>query len=417
MFGRKKKKEQEEAFKLLFEGMTKLRESHYDDAAFVNDEEYGYTPKKPIMTFRVPGSNQYFENIVTENGETITWNRVGSTSDPDIDGMIDIYDIFCGTNKITTLYLNMYGVANSKHTPKGFIFKGADNTDTNTVTPSIKPPQEPVEEKPETANGPDSIIQPADNTDNIDDAIKVMKKAIFISKDPESLWISLAELYIEKGEMQNAKAALNKAQDFNSGHPTLEEAKQRIVDKLESAAITPFIESAAQSSPASHLSLDAAKIAILKAAVSAANVEITVLDTGEANQEQFAKDLIWYCAKRFRGFGQEKIQDESILTAFYAGICYTLSTEERSPAESSNIYSFLKNHMGIDQLERFANSLLNDTSDNENELWDRISPFITDSRVILAKVETFEEQQIVLEYAIENSFEIGKALATMKERN
>lgn len=411
MFGRKKKKEQEEAFKMLLEGMAKLHENPYDDAAFVNDEDYGYTSKKPIMTFRVPGSNQYLESLVTENGETITWNRVGSTSDPDIDGMIDIYEIFCNANKITTLYLNMYGVSNSKHTPKGFILKGANKSSSNEVAPEIEQPQKPIEKKPEVINNHERNIPP---TDNIDDAIKQLKKAIFMSKDPEGLWISLAELYVEKGEMQNARSALNKAQAVNSGQPDLEATKQRILDKLESSTSTISNEPATQSAPAECLSLDAAKEAILKVAkqaLSAINAENMALGAEEATKKQFAQDLIWYCAKHFRGFGQEKTQDESILTAFYAGICYTLSTDGKPVEESSPIFSFLKEHMGIDQLERFANSLLSGESDSENMLWNTVSPFITEARGTLTRVETSEAKQRVLEYAVENAYEIGQALA------
>ena len=412
MFGRKKKKEQEEAFKMLLEGMAKLHENPYDDAAFVNDEDYGYTSKKPIMTFRVPGSNQYLESLVTENGETITWNRVGSTSDPDIDGMIDIYEIFCNANKITTLYLNMYGVSNSKHTPKGFLFKGANKSGSNEVAPEIEQPQKPIEKKPEVINNHERNIPP---TDNIDDAIKQLKKAIFMSKDPEGLWISLAELYVEKGEMQNARSALNKAQAVNSGQPDLEAAKQRILDKLESSTSTISNEPATQSAPAECLSLDAAKEAILKVAkqaLSAINAENTALGAEEATKKQFAQDLIWYCAKRFRGFGQEKIQDESILTAFYAGICYTISTVGKTLAENDTIFSFLKGRIGIDQLERFANSRLNNSSDSEKVLWNAVSPFITEARATLAKVEAIEEQQTVLEFAVKSSFAIGEAIAS-----
>lgn len=416
MFGRKKKKEQEEAFKMLLEGMAKLHENPYDDAAFVNDEDYGYTSKKPIMTFRVPGSNQYLESLVTENGETITWNRVGSTSDPDIDGMIDIYEIFCNANKITTLYLNMYGVSNSKHTPKGFIFKGANKSGSNEVAPEIEQPQKPIEKKPEVINNHERNIPP---TDNIEDAIKQLKKAIFMSKDPEGLWISLAELYVEKGEMQNARSALNKAQAVNSGQPDLEAAKQRILDKLESSTSTISNEPATQSAPAECLSLDAAKEAILKVAkqaLSAINAENTALGAEEATKKQFAQDLIWYCAKRFRGFDQIKVHDEAVLSAFYGAISYTFSKDKDTDDNSVTIFEYLKNQIGIDQLERFANSSIHNTTDNEEEkkLRNSIYQFVTETHNVLGKVENDDEKQAALEYAVNIAFEMGVALSSIQ---
>lgn len=87
----------------------------------LDDPEYGLVVNKPIYTKGVTGSSIYLEELKTSLGEKLTWRRLGSTSAEGINGMIDIYEGSLPSGKpYKTLYVNMYGSANSKKVPKGF---------------------------------------------------------------------------------------------------------------------------------------------------------------------------------------------------------------------------------------------------------------------------------------------------------
>ena len=87
----------------------------------LDDPEYGLVVTKPIYTKGVNGSNRYLEELKTSLGEKLTWRRLGSTSAEGINGMIDIYESTLPSGKpYKTVYVNMYGSANSKKIPKGF---------------------------------------------------------------------------------------------------------------------------------------------------------------------------------------------------------------------------------------------------------------------------------------------------------
>ncbi len=87
----------------------------------LDDPEYGLVVNKPIYTQGVSGSDNYLAQLKTLLGEELTWRRLGSTSADGIKGMIDIYESTLPSgNSYKTLYLNMYGSANSTKIPKGF---------------------------------------------------------------------------------------------------------------------------------------------------------------------------------------------------------------------------------------------------------------------------------------------------------
>ncbi len=99
----------------------------YSNTRLVNentsDEDYGYVKSNPIYTNGIEGSKKYLAKLRTTEGKKLNWKRLGSTSDKNIDGMIDIYS---GTlpsgESCATLYLNMYSNVSSQKAPKGFVF-------------------------------------------------------------------------------------------------------------------------------------------------------------------------------------------------------------------------------------------------------------------------------------------------------
>lgn len=108
------------------------------------DDDYGYVSKKPIFTLGINGSEMYLKSLRGSNGEIFRWVRRGSMIEPSIGGAIDIYDGYLGdnTNKVVTLFINIYGTNNSTYAPKGFYLLNADGSKATASSPNnslVKP--------------------------------------------------------------------------------------------------------------------------------------------------------------------------------------------------------------------------------------------------------------------------------------
>lgn len=69
----------------------------------------------------VDGEREYLNQLYTENGVKIKWNRRGSTSVNGINGIIDVYDTYLPSGEpYKTIYINMYGAKKSEKAPVGF---------------------------------------------------------------------------------------------------------------------------------------------------------------------------------------------------------------------------------------------------------------------------------------------------------
>lgn len=92
-----------------------------------DDPDFGLVPEKPIYTAAidlVQGERDYLNDLRTENGEPVKFERVGSTISQKINGVIDIYQTYLLSGvKYKILYINMYGASKSRKAPAGFYLK------------------------------------------------------------------------------------------------------------------------------------------------------------------------------------------------------------------------------------------------------------------------------------------------------
>ena len=92
----------------------------------ISDSDYGLVPEKPIFTLFVDGAEEYLNGLVSEDNEELTWNRKGSMPVTGVSGPVDIYTSRKKNGQqYKTLYVSIYGKANSTTIPKGFARKGA----------------------------------------------------------------------------------------------------------------------------------------------------------------------------------------------------------------------------------------------------------------------------------------------------
>lgn len=90
----------------------------YDDTGFINDDDYGVAPAKPIA---VAGLNEELKYLDKINGfllKKIEWNRTSSITVDEVNGTIDIYEGLLDGEKPITLYINPYGLVSSPVIPK-----------------------------------------------------------------------------------------------------------------------------------------------------------------------------------------------------------------------------------------------------------------------------------------------------------
>ncbi len=86
--------------------------------------EFGLEVTNPIPIAGIPENKFYLARLQLENGDAITWNRIGSTRVDNIKYIIDNYVIYdkSGT-EICHLYLCPYACRTSEKVPKGFLFR------------------------------------------------------------------------------------------------------------------------------------------------------------------------------------------------------------------------------------------------------------------------------------------------------
>ena len=95
-----------------------------DSLSDPSKDDFGYTAENPIEVISVGAEYDYLRILLTEDGNEISYQRIGSDSNGDT--IIDIYDIYSkkliGKKKIATLYISGYGFENTMVAPKGFRF-------------------------------------------------------------------------------------------------------------------------------------------------------------------------------------------------------------------------------------------------------------------------------------------------------
>lgn len=95
--------------------------------------EFGLEITNPIPIHTHFELEDYLYNLITINGEHISFNRIGSGTAPNIKNPIDVYEIFINNNFYKKLYLCPYHKKTSKKVPKGFKVKYIDYTNTDLI--------------------------------------------------------------------------------------------------------------------------------------------------------------------------------------------------------------------------------------------------------------------------------------------
>lgn len=112
----------QEVGKDLLENETPKNDSEVGER-HLKDSEYGLVVTKPIYTTGVKASYAYLNHLASLSGERYTWERLGSTSTKEVNGMIDMYKGTLPSGETSPIvYINMYGSEDSHSAPIGFMY-------------------------------------------------------------------------------------------------------------------------------------------------------------------------------------------------------------------------------------------------------------------------------------------------------
>lgn len=86
--------------------------------------EFGLSINNPVPVNGIMSSERYLSRLITSDGLSIKWNRLGSGGADNIDNPIDIYNITDEKgNKRPTIYISPYHPSTSNKAPKGYNIK------------------------------------------------------------------------------------------------------------------------------------------------------------------------------------------------------------------------------------------------------------------------------------------------------
>ena len=101
------------------------------------EDSFGLVPDNPVYTRGIAEQEKYLKSLRTTTGEPIKWIRSGSISLSEVNGVVDIYDIYLMSGeKYKTIYINMYGNCTSTEAPKGFSRINEERV--SVITPTTK---------------------------------------------------------------------------------------------------------------------------------------------------------------------------------------------------------------------------------------------------------------------------------------
>ena len=85
-------------------------------------DEYGFSPKNPIPTKSIAGTEEYLSRLETLDGDRIQYKILSHKTIEGVPMPIDQYSIMQDGHEIAVLYFNANTMINSTRPPKGFHF-------------------------------------------------------------------------------------------------------------------------------------------------------------------------------------------------------------------------------------------------------------------------------------------------------
>lgn len=276
---------------------------------------------------------------------------------------------------------------------------------------------------------------------NTDQSIRQYKRALFAEPRFADAWVSLGNVYGMRAEYNNALAAFDRAIAIDPiyGDALLGKAivlrsigqldaamslVNAILNRYDHASVRKLKDRLIADGavdPGTVYTLDQAIDRLTELAYDLLRENALCGPDGKVTtvreickKEDFAYRTMQFCKKWYSPLGEEKVQSESILTAFYASLCATLFYyQDKDGFASIDPFDYLVDHMDLEQSEVTAERLLGIHQDEEAcaELWDMIYGFVRTALDIAKNVQPATEIDCAVRDAAESAYMIGMMYA------
>ena len=256
---------------------------------------------------------------------------------------------------------------------------------------------------------------------NLEEAIRLYKKAVFIEPKFAEAWCNLGNALGMMSDYKNAINAFDKALAIdpvygkamfgkaislrNKGK--VNEASQlanTILKMYEDQNVRRFIEELASINTPIVRTLGQALEDINYAAYEAME-QNDLLDTnynigeekGIIQESEFAKQIVQYYIKKYGASGFESVWKDSIFAAFYGAIfVMLLYYKNKNEFDNTSAFDYLSKYSDLEELDREVEEMLG-ISDDDNkidEVWGLLATFLDYSVEVIRSVEPKEKEFI-----------------------
>lgn len=274
---------------------------------------------------------------------------------------------------------------------------------------------------------------------NPDEAIKLYKKAIFIEPNFVDAWVRLGDAYAIKSEYNNAISSYDKALSIDPVYGEAMYRKAIALSKIDKKSDAMLIINSILELYKSEEVLDFKKellasgiedtqyiIENKKAIVALDDYALKLMEKNNLLNEEgqitvinklykpedFTKQLLNYCRRRYASMGNDKVFGECIIKSFYGAICATIfySKNENIFANTS-LFDYLNEHLDLEFTDMHAERLLHTKEGEEKAeyIWGIISPYVKFAQEKFCKISVVNDAALL--QTMKNAFDIGMMTA------
>lgn len=276
-------------------------------------------------------------------------------------------------------------------------------------------------------------------SNNLDEAVRLYKKAVFISPKFAEAWCNLGNAYGMKSEYNNALSAFNKAVDIDPKYGKalygkaitlrnlgmLDEAMKvanAILDLYEDANVKKFkadLIAAGVKDRGLVIDSQKAKAALAGKAAEVLKANDLIEQDGSVEvipnifqPDTFTEKVLMYCKRKYASLGEKKVRGECIITSYYGSICaVVLSQRDPEGTHDCDIFDYLNNNIDIEFTDVNAERLLGTKAGEEKAeaIWELLSPYLSLTQAVFDAVDELSDD-IMLE-GMKHAYVLGMLVA------
>lgn len=274
---------------------------------------------------------------------------------------------------------------------------------------------------------------------NLDAAIRLYKKAVFISPIFAEAWVNLGNAYGMKSEYNNSLTAFDKAIaiDPKYGKALLGKAitlknlglldqamalANQILEMYDDAAVKSFKADLIRCGVKDKgivIDSQKAKSALVNKAAETMRANNLLNSEGKAEiipeifqPEEFTKAVLTYCKRKYASLGENKVRGECVITSYYGSICaVVLNHRDPSGMRGCDVFAYLNDHLDVEFTDVNAERLLGTKAGEEKAeaIWGILSPYLTLAQAVFESVDELTDETML--EAMKHAYILGMLVA------